>query len=79
MTIARLTPAECDIVRQTSQAVFRFLDVDFHTRLGIARKTMEKLPARWPNVDDSSGLSDACVAINNSFNGLLNGIGIADA
>jgi hypothetical protein len=39
---------------------------------------MRALLAAWP-IDDSNDHSDACVAINNSLNDLLHGVGISDA
>ena len=38
---------------------------------------MRKLLASWPNVDDEEDTSDAWLAINNSLNDLLNGLGIS--
>ena len=77
--LATLTPEECQVVRRTMEATFRFFDVDFQTRLGIPPDTMRSLLLAWPNIDDSNDDSDACLAINNSLNDLLNGIGISDA
>jgi hypothetical protein len=79
MTIAILTPEEREVVRRTMLATFRYFDFDFHTRLGISPETMRILLATWPAIDDASDLSDACVAVNNSFNDLLYGVGISEA
>ncbi len=39
---------------------------------------MHALLADWKNIDDSSNESDACLAVNNSFNDLLHGVGISE-
>jgi hypothetical protein len=67
------------VVRRTLQATFGYFDVDFHTRLGIKPETMRRLLAAWPAVDDESDDSDARLAINNSLNDMINGVGISDA
>lgn len=79
MPLAALTFDKREIIRPAMQATFHFFDLDFQTRLGIDQEIMRQLLAQWPDVDDASDLSDACIAINNSLNDLLNGIGIADS
>jgi len=59
-------------------ATFQYLDFDFQTRLGVSEEAMQSLLEAWPDVDDSDDDADACLAINNSLNDLLNGIGISD-
>jgi len=60
------------------EATFQFFDWDFQTRLGVTPKAMRDLLRDWPNVDDMSDNSDACLAINNALNDLLHGVGISD-
>ena len=79
MTLASLSPEEREVVRRTMEATFRFLDLDFNTRMGIEPEVMRSLLAAWPIIDDSIDNSDACLAVNNSFNDLLHGAGISEA
>ena len=79
MALASLTPGEREVVRRTMQATFRFFDFDFQSRLGIAPDVMRSLLAAWPTVDDTKDDSAACLAVNNSFNDFLHGIGISEA
>jgi hypothetical protein len=79
MSLQSLEPAEHEIVRRCMEATFLFLDGDFHTRLGLEVATMRALLEVWPHVDDAEDGSDACLAINNSLNDLLHGVGLGDA
>jgi hypothetical protein len=79
MALASLTPEEREVVRRTMQAAFRYFDFDFQTRLGIEPDAMRSLLAAWPIVDDTNDDSNACLAVNNSFNDLLHGVGISEA
>jgi hypothetical protein len=78
MALAALNPEEREVVRRAMEATFRHLDSDFETRLGVSTKVMRELLGAWPNVDDSHDDSEACLAINNSLNDLLHGVGISD-
>ena len=77
MTIASITSAEREVIRRAMQATFRYFDADFQTRLGIEPAVMQSLLAAWP-IDDSHDDSDACLAVNNSLNELLHGVGISE-
>ncbi len=80
MTLDTLTLDERAVVRRLLAATFEFFDdVDFHLRLGIESAKMHALLADWKNIDDSSDKSDACLAINNSLNDLLHGVGISES
>jgi hypothetical protein len=79
MTLARLTPEEREVVRRTMQSTFRYFDADFHTRLGVSPETMQDLLSNWHALDDTSDDSNACLAINNSLNDLLHGVGVGEA
>jgi hypothetical protein len=78
MTLSKLTENEREIVRNVMAATFDYFTSDFGTRLGIEQRKMRKLLVAWPHVDDTRDDSDACLAINNSLNEILNGIGISD-
>ena len=79
MTLASLSADEREVVRRSLAATFHYFDFDFQTRLGIEPEEMNSLLAAWPAVDDSDDDSAPCLAINNSLNDLLHGIGISDA
>jgi hypothetical protein len=79
MTISALAPEEREVVRRAMVATFRYLDLDFQTRLGIEPRAMRSLLAAWPVFDDAKDDSEACLAVNNAFNDLLHGVGISEA
>jgi hypothetical protein len=79
MSLHSLEPAEREIVRRSLEVTFLFFDEDFHTRLGVDAATMRALLEAWPHIDDAEDESDACIAVNNSLNDLLHGIGLSDA
>lgn len=78
MALASLTPDELEVVRRTMQATFRYFDFDFQTRLGITPEVMHALLDGWPDIDEANDDSDACLAVNNSLNDLLHGVGISE-
>jgi hypothetical protein len=78
MTLAALAPEEREVVRLTMQATFRYFDSDFQTRLGVSMEAMQALLDGWPRINDEIIGSDASLAINNSFNDLLHGVGISE-
>jgi hypothetical protein len=79
MSLSALTSEELEVVRRMMAATFQYFDFDFHMRLGIFEADMHSLLKDWPDIDDSKDDSDACLAINNSLNDLLHGVGISDA
>jgi hypothetical protein len=79
MALASLTPEEREVVRRTMEATFRYFDFDFQTRLGITPEAMRALLDIWPDIDDANDGSNACLAVNNSLNDLLHGVGIGEA
>jgi hypothetical protein len=79
MTLDALAPEEREVIRRTMAATFRFINFDFQPRLGISPDAMRALLNAWPGVDDRQDDSEACLAINNSLNDLLHGVGISEA
>lgn len=78
MTLEALAAEEREVVRRTMEATFRYFDFDYQTRLGISPEAMRALLNSWPAVDDVRDDSDASLAINNSLNDLLHGVGISE-
>ncbi|MBX9680190.1 MAG: hypothetical protein K2X38_15625 [Gemmataceae bacterium] len=79
MTLEALDPEEREVVRRTMKATFRYFDFDFQSRLGISPDVMQRLLDAWPAANDARDNSDACLAINNSLNDLIHGVGIGEA
>ncbi len=78
MSLSALTPVDLEVVRRAMEATFQFFSFDFQSRLGLEPEQMTSLLEAWPNVDDTSDDSDACLAVNNSLNDLLHGVGISE-
>jgi hypothetical protein len=78
MTLKSLTSDELEVVRRAMLATFDYLTFDFSSRIGIEANEMHDLLNKWPHVDDSEDESGACLAVNNSLNDFLHGIGISD-
>lgn len=78
MSLAALMPAELEVVRRAMAATFEFFSFDFQARLGLEPEQMATLLAAWPHVTDVSDDSEACLAVNNSLNDLLHGVGISE-
>ena len=66
------------VVRRALEATFQLFAIDFEARMGIPEEAMHRILDEWPNVDDTSDGSDACLAINNALNDLLYGVGVSD-
>lgn len=78
MSLGNLTSSELAVVRNAMEATFQFFSFDFQARLGLEPEEMSELLKSWPNVDDTSDDSQACLAVNNSLNDLLHGVGISE-
>jgi hypothetical protein len=78
MSFLSLSLEEQEVVRRSMEATFHYFDFDFCSRLGVEPDKMRALLEAWPVVDDSRDDSAACLAINNSLNDLLHGVGISD-
>jgi|SRR5579871_1778409 len=79
MTVAAaLTTEEREVIRRAMSATFQFFDFDFGARLGVAPEAMRAILKRWPDVNDAEDSSDVSLAINNTMNDLLHGVGISD-
>jgi hypothetical protein len=78
--LSALSEAEKQVVRRSIEVAFLVLgEIDCHTRLGVTPLEISELLSTWPLVDDSRDSSPACLAINNSLNELLHGVGISEA
>lgn len=78
MSLKSLTAPDREVVRRAMAATFRYFDADFHTRLGVWEHEMHALLSAWPEIEDSDDDGPASLAINNSLNDLLNGVGISE-
>ena len=79
-TMAKLSDSDRQIVLQCLNAITKgkFLEGEFHARLGIEPEELELLVAVYPNIDDSDDNSNATLAINNCFNEVCHGIHFSD-
>lgn len=55
-----------------------FLSGEFHPRMGISEKSLERVIAKFPDIDDTGNESDATLAINNSLNEICHGLAFTD-
>ena len=80
MSLANLSDKEKQIILQSMNAILRgrFLEGEFHTRLGIAPEELEQIVTAYPNVDDSDDDSNAASAINNCLNEVGYGINFSE-
>ena len=78
MTISTLTDDEREVIRRSMEATFEFFDGSFRPRLGVTPEKMKDILRRWPDIDETSDDLTAQLAINNSMNDLLHGLGIKD-
>src|SRR5262249_6667494 len=51
---------------------------EFSPRIGMELAEFRELLSRWPSWDDASDDSFECLAINNTLNDLLHGVGITE-
>lgn len=79
MSLVKLTVEEREVIRRSIAATFQYLDFDFHSRLGVTEEEVREILSAWPTADDAKDNSPICLAINNSMNDLLHGIGISDS
>ena len=76
MSLAKLSDSERQIIFQSLNAILkgRFLEGEFHTRLGLEPEELAKIVTAYPDVDDSDDNSNAALAINNCLNEVCHGI-----
>ncbi|MQW86847.1 hypothetical protein [Sinorhizobium saheli] len=79
MSLAALSEQELDVVRRSIEGALLHHGWDIETRFGVTEGEMRGILAKWPDVDDSVDSGPVCLAINNSLNDLLHGLGISDA
>lgn len=53
-------------------------EFEFGARIGVEMVDFRKMVDRWPAWDDGDDNSAECLAINNTLNDLLHGIGLSD-
>jgi hypothetical protein len=78
--VAKLSDKEKQIILQSMNAILRgrFLEGEFHTRLGIAPEELEQIVVAYSNVDDSDDDSNVALAINNCLNEVCHGVSFSD-
>lgn len=53
-------------------------EFEFGARIGVDLPEFREVVATWPAWDDSDDRSAECLAINNTLNDLLHGVGLSD-
>jgi len=51
---------------------------EFGGRIGVELPEFQEMGARWPAWDDADDRSPECLAINNTLNDLLHGVGLTE-
>jgi hypothetical protein len=51
---------------------------DFGARIGVELPEFREMVTRWPAWDDADDRSPECLAINNTLNDLLHGVGLTE-
>ena len=80
MSFKKLSEPEKQIVLQSLTAILngKFLEHEFHTRLGLELEDLAQVIFAYPNIDDSDDNSNETLAINNCLNEVCHGIGFSD-
>jgi hypothetical protein len=80
VSLAKLSDGDRQIILQCLNAILkgRFLEGEFHTRLGMERAELEQVVAAYPHIDDSDDNSNAALAINNCLNEVSHGINFSN-
>jgi len=79
MTIQQLEPDEIEVIGRALRLMAKgeLLDVlEFGTRIGITLEEFRNLLKSWPHWDDSDEHSSENLAINNTLNDILHGLGL---
>jgi hypothetical protein len=53
-------------------------EFEFGARIGVELADFREMVGRWPAWDDTDDNSAECLAINNTFNDLLHGVGLPE-
>ena len=53
-------------------------EFEFGARIGVEMADFREMLARWPAWDDADDRSAECLAINNTLNDLLHGVGMSE-
>ena len=80
MSFAKLSASEREIIFRCLNAILkgRFLEGEFHTRLGLEPEELEQIVATYPDIDDLDDNSNEVLAINNCLNEVCHGISFSN-
>jgi hypothetical protein len=53
-------------------------EFEFGARIGVELPAFQEMISKWPAWDDTNDRSPECLAINNTLNDLLHGIGLSE-
>jgi hypothetical protein len=76
VSLAKLSDSDRQIILQSMNGILngRFLEGEFHARLGIEPEELRQIVEAYPNIDDTDDNSNAALAINNCLNEVCHGI-----
>src|SRR4051794_4119587 len=81
MSLAALNQNDLAVIGRAAQAMARggiLQEFEFGARIGVELPEFREMVAKWPAWDDSDDSSPACLAINNTLNDLLHGVGLTE-
>ncbi len=78
--LIQLSAKDQQIILQCLNAILngRFLEGEFHTRVGVEQEELAQIVAIYPNVSDSDDNSNESLAINNCLNEVCYGINFSN-
>lgn len=81
MPLRDLTSTEISVVGRALQKISEgdiLASWEFGARIAVELDEFRKLLGSWPNWDDTKDNSPECLAINNTLNDLVHGVGLSD-
>jgi len=81
MPIATLNQSDLALLGQALHAMAAgdiIEEFEFGARIGVELPEFREMVARWPGWDDADDRSPECLAINNTLNDLLHGVGLTE-
>ena len=81
MPLASLDPNDVALLGRALQLMATgdiLQEFEFGARIGVELPEFREMVARWPAWDDADDRSPECLAINNTLNDLLHGVGLTE-
>ena len=81
MSLDKLSPEDVALIGRALEALAEgdiIEEFEFGTRIGVELADFREMIVRWPAWDDTNDESTECIAINNTLNDLLHGVGLSE-